>query len=149
MRWNCAADEYSELATLLHSGQEGLIKHLIAREPPNELSLGSVGVCFGLYCVLAAASFGINVPGGIFIPGLTMGAALGRFFGELLVLGGLASDRDRGTFALLGSAASISGITRMTLTIAVILVEVRHVAATCSATCRAMCPPRAGPARRR
>jgi len=53
-----------------------------------------------------------------------MGAALGRLMGEALLAADLASERDLGTWALLGAAAVLTGMTRMMMTVAIILVEV-------------------------
>ena len=53
-----------------------------------------------------------------------MGAMLGRAMGELMFESELIKSTDVGMYALVGAAAVLSGITRMTLTIAVILIEV-------------------------
>ena len=67
--------------------------------------------------------FGISVPGGNFIPGMTMGAMVGRIMGEVMLDAGLIEPTDVGMYALVGAAAVLNGITRMTLTIAVVLIE--------------------------
>ena len=133
VQWTCAPHYYSELATLFHSGQEGLIKHLFERATASsdgdegwEIRSPVLAVFLAFYFPLAAFAFGIAVPAGNFIPAMTVGAALGRLVGQELngAEGAATSIVDAGKFAMLGSAAMLGGVTRMTLTLAVILVEV-------------------------
>ena len=75
---------------------------------------------------LANITYGINVPSGMFVPAIITGAALGRFVGEALQSSGysvLVGDIHAGVFALIGSAAILGGITRMTISIVVIIIE--------------------------
>ena len=132
VQWNCDTYHYNPMATLLHSGQEGLIKHLLERSNAvsGDASLDwSVMLPFlCLYIVLAIGIFGIFVPSGNFIPAMTIGAGLGRLFG-LLVASWFrtsfpAEVIDVGLYGLIGAAAMLAGVTRMTITIAVILVEI-------------------------
>lgn len=123
----CAYGKYNELATLLLSGQEGMLNHLLSRhedlneQPPFSIvSLGAVLVC---YMVVASLSFGIHLPAGNFVPGIAIGGTLGRLMGQVLVDTGLNAGWSPGAYALLGAAAVLSGMTRMTLTLAAILVE--------------------------
>ena len=82
---------------------------------------------FELYYLLAIASMGIAVPAGNFVPGIIIGGVLGRLTGEVLagakVPGSGATDFP-GVMALVGATAVLGGMTRMTLTIAVILTEI-------------------------
>ena len=60
-------------------------------------------------------------PAGVFIPNMLMGATIGRLFGffaESVVPGA-----NKGTYALIGSAAMLSGFTRMTAAVTVIIIE--------------------------
>ena len=75
-----------------------------------------------LYFASAAFTYGIAVPSGLFIPCMMMGAGLGRFCGELLHT--LHADVDPGVYALVGAAGMLGGVTRMTISLAVILIEV-------------------------
>jgi len=65
------------------------------------------------------------VPSGLFVPSLLSGAAFGRLFGHLLhkldhTNGTFA---DSGTYALMGAAAVLGGMARMTISLTVILLE--------------------------
>lgn len=84
LQWHCAENEYSDLASLLHSGQEGLIKHLVSRAETDALPLAAVAALLAIYILMSMVAFGLAVPAGHFIPGLTMGAALGRVMGALI-----------------------------------------------------------------
>ena len=55
---------------------------------------------------------------------MTIGAALGRIEAKLLHSGGFVTEENVGRYALVGAAAALGGVTRMTVTIAVILAEV-------------------------
>ena len=136
VRWHCPADTYNPMATLLHSGQEGLIKHMFERSSQQGYESGQdrsldwdvVLPFLLLYMALAVLVFGIFVPSGNFIPAMTIGAGMGRLFG-LLVDRWFRGDFpeeivDVGLYALMGGAAVLSGVTRMTITLAVILAEV-------------------------
>ena len=136
LRWNCPAGQYNELASLLHSGQEGLVVHLLARNDgeQQELRLSALLTLLGLYTVLTICSYGIAIPFGNFIPSLTIGASLGRVFGEILLAAGFATPPEVGSYALIGAAAVLGGVTRMTLTLAVLFVEVTDDAQILPAT---------------
>ena len=146
VRFNCPVGQHNELASLLHSGQEGLIKHLYVRtlgddpeewlaptavDPHAELGTPEFGAdwdvmlgLLGYYFVASVVLFGVALPSGNFIPGMAIGALLGRLHAKMLISNGLAEARDAGVYALMGSAAVLGGMTRMTLTLTVILVEV-------------------------
>ena len=85
----------------------------------DEWALAWYGVA--LY-FLACVTYGTNIPSGLFVPAIMIGAAFGRIAGQLIYQNGLGSV-DPGTYALLGAAAILGGITRMTISIVVILVE--------------------------
>ena len=128
-RYACAAGEYSELATLMHAGQEELVRHLIARDRPSLPSISALCIFMPLYFFMAVLDLGLAVPAGNFIPSLTIGATFGRLVGTLIAGAGLAEDADIGRYALIGAAATLGGVTRMTITVAVILSEVSDDAA--------------------
>uniref|UniRef100_A0A8B9JBQ4 Chloride channel protein n=1 Tax=Astyanax mexicanus TaxID=7994 RepID=A0A8B9JBQ4_ASTMX len=88
----------------------------------NPLTLGLFTLT---YFFLACWTYGLTVSAGVFIPSLLIGAAWGRLFGLLLSLmtTGKLVWADPGKYALMGAAAQLGGIVRMTLSLTVILVE--------------------------
>ncbi|CAG8960351.1 hypothetical protein HYFRA_00012425 [Hymenoscyphus fraxineus] len=67
--------------------------------------------------VLTIITFGCKVPSGIIIPALNAGALFGRLVGQAI------PDISPGIFAMVGSAAFLAGVSRMTVSLAVIMFE--------------------------
>ncbi|KAG6820743.1 hypothetical protein H0H93_012389 [Arthromyces matolae] len=86
---------------------------------------------------LTIITFGIKLPAGIFIPSLGVGACAGRVLGLLMqwlqyqeagatMLPICGKDKDciiPGLYAMVGAAATLSGVTRTTVSLAVIMFE--------------------------
>lgn len=70
--------------------------------------------------VLTIITFGIKVPSGIIIPALDGGAFFGRLVGQLPFL---AQTISPGIFAMVGAGAFLAGVSRMTISLAVIMFE--------------------------
>ncbi|OAA62183.1 Chloride channel, core [Cordyceps fumosorosea ARSEF 2679] len=67
--------------------------------------------------VLTIITFGCKVPSGVIIPALDAGALFGRMVGQLV------PSSSPGVFAMVGSAAFLAGVCRMTVSLAVIMFE--------------------------
>ncbi|KOS22872.1 H(+)/Cl(-) exchange transporter 4 [Escovopsis weberi] len=67
--------------------------------------------------LLTIITFGCKVPSGVIIPALDAGALFGRMVGQLVP--GISP----GIFAMVGSAAFLAGVSRMTVSLAVIMFE--------------------------
>ncbi|KAG6313508.1 hypothetical protein E4U44_002533 [Claviceps purpurea] len=67
--------------------------------------------------ILTTITFGCKVPSGIIIPALDAGALFGRMIGQIV------PDISPGIFAMVGSAAFLAGVSRMTVSLAVIMFE--------------------------
>jgi len=63
----------------------------------------------------------LGVPSGLFVPSLLGGAAVGRFIGQLMRPIAIASP---GVYALIGATAMLAGAARITISLAMILMEV-------------------------
>lgn len=81
-------------------------------------------------------TFGIKVPAGLFIPSLAVGAIMGRVMGigmeqlayyypDLWLFNGECGDNciTPGLYAMVGAAAALGGVTRMTVSLVVIMFE--------------------------
>lgn len=73
------------------------------------------GSCIKL--ILTIVTFGCKVPSGIIIPALDAGALFGRLVGQL------TSNISPGIFAMVGAAAFLAGVSRMTVSLTVIMFE--------------------------
>nr|XP_020453465.1 H(+)/Cl(-) exchange transporter 7 [Monopterus albus] len=120
----CADGEYNSMAKAFFNTPERSVRSLFHNQPGtyNPLTLGLFTLT---YFFLACWTYGLAVSAGVFIPSLLIGAAWGRLFGILLA-SSTSSDStwaDPGKYALIGAAAQLGGIVRMTLSLTVIMVE--------------------------
>jgi H+/Cl- antiporter ClcA len=92
----------------------------IRDELTAKLAIGALVLL--LVCKLAvwAVALGSNTSGGILAPLLMLGAAVGAIMGHVL------PDAPAGTYALVGLAAALAGVTRSPLTSIVFAVELTH-----------------------
>ena len=67
--------------------------------------------------ILTIITFGIKVPSGVIIPALDGGAFFGRLIGQLV------PSISPGIFAMVGAGAFLAGVSRMTISLAVIMFE--------------------------
>ncbi|KAF2846420.1 voltage-gated protein/chloride channel-like protein [Plenodomus tracheiphilus IPT5] len=97
-------------------------------------------VAFLIKASLTVVTFGIKVPAGIYVPSMVVGGLAGRFightvqlfalrfshlgvFGECVPEGPPGSCVVPGVYALVAAGATMTGVTRLTITLAVILFE--------------------------
>uniref|UniRef100_A0A8C9Y7D7 Chloride channel protein n=1 Tax=Sander lucioperca TaxID=283035 RepID=A0A8C9Y7D7_SANLU len=120
----CADGEYNSMATAFFNTPERSVRSLFHNQPGtyNPLTLGLFTLT---YFFLACWTYGLAVSAGVFIPSLLIGAAWGRLFGILLasITSSGSIWADPGKYALIGAAAQLGGIVRMTLSLTVIMVE--------------------------
>lgn len=99
-----------------------------------------LGVAFIVKSLLTIITFGIKVPAGIYVPSMVVGGLLGRIVGHLVQYlaltypdafifsscptgGSLESCVTPGVYALVAAGATMCGVTRLSVTLAVILFE--------------------------
>lgn len=75
------------------------------------------------YFFVAAATSGTFCPAGLFIPTLFAGAAFGRIIGHILNCAFPGYVTDSGTYALIGAASLLGGMSRMTIAGTIIILE--------------------------
>lgn len=119
----CKEGEYSAVAALWFQTPESSVRSLFhdPKGSHNDITLATFIV---LYFILAVFTFGLSMSSGLFIPSLLIGAAWGRLFGSgLSRLCPLDAVLDPGKYALLGAAAQLGGVVRMTISLTAILIE--------------------------
>lgn len=99
-----------------------------------------LGIAFVIKSILTTITFGIKVPAGIYVPSMVVGGLLGRIVGHIvqyIVLTnpdwavfsscpkdkGLTNCVTPGVYALVAAGATMCGVTRLSVTLAVILFE--------------------------
>lgn len=130
VQFRCKKGEYNEVASLIFTEADNAIKQLFhfreaGADDTSTFSSGALFFFFVPYITMATLTYGIAVPSGLFVPSLLSGAAFGRLVGHLLhkldhTSGTFA---DSGTYALIGAAAVLGGMARMTISLTVILLE--------------------------
>ncbi len=122
--------EYNELATLYLTDSDTSIRQLfhfreVGDHKDYTFSASVLFLFFVPYITMACITYGTSVPSGMFVPSLLSGAAFGRMIGHLLhkldrIHGTFA---DSGTYALMGAASMCAGISRMTISLTVMILE--------------------------
>ncbi|KAI3357339.1 hypothetical protein L3Q82_015484 [Scortum barcoo] len=116
----CSNKTYNDMATLFFNPQEAAIHQLFHQD--GTFSPVTLSIFFLLYFLLACWTYGVSLPSGLFVPSLLCGAAFGRLVANILKVK-LGMDIYSGTFALIGAAAFLGGVVRMTISLTVILIE--------------------------
>jgi len=140
----------SNLAATCNSGATSFLglRNCGSNEPLSTL-LGPLAIAFVVKGVFTIVSFGLCVPAGIYVPSMAMGALVGKAVGynvEALSwkLPIIACPTEKGVscantevYALIGAGAMMSGVTRLPVTLTIILFELtgalNYVACFCIA----------------
>ncbi|KAI0075781.1 hypothetical protein K474DRAFT_1362018 [Panus rudis PR-1116 ss-1] len=121
------------------SGSPNTHSGLCVLDPPTQAIpvIRSIFIALVVKSALTLVTFGIKLPAGIFIPTLGVGACAGRILGILVqwaqhsypgspVFASCGGDLNcvvPGLYAMVGAAATLSGVTRTTVSLAVIMFE--------------------------
>jgi chloride channel 3/4/5 len=89
-----------------------------ARDATNWTYILSLTLATLTKLILTIITFGIKVPSGVIIPALDAGALFGRLVAQFL-----PATTSPGIFAMVGAAAFLAGVSRMTISLAVIMFE--------------------------
>eukprot|EP01084_Bolivina_argentea_P044219 81402_1 len=125
---------YNEAATLLLSNSEDAIHSLLSRQTYNLFNYGSLFFILILYFIFSVYLAGSIIACGFVIPMIFIGALYGRIVGVISNdLFGIYSHPnnywsflDPGVMALLGSASFFGGVSRLTMSLTVIFLEMTN-----------------------
>ncbi|KAG2527295.1 hypothetical protein JM18_003660 [Phytophthora kernoviae] len=125
LRFYCPKGQYNDLASLMLTSGEVAIKHLF-HAPPDSFDVQNLVVFWAVMLFLACITYGLKVPSGLFVPALLIGAAYGRLWTRVInYFTGLQHMKsvDPRTYGLVGSLAMLGGVSRMTISITIIILE--------------------------
>ena len=128
VQFQCPEDYYNPLASLYFTSGDLAMRQLFHfREldgvGSTSFESGPLILFFIPYFLMAAITSGVLAPAGLFVPTLLSGAALGRLFGHWLNSSSAGYVADSGTYALIGAAAILGGMARMTIAGCIIVLE--------------------------
>ncbi|XP_074879367.1 chloride channel protein C-like [Buteo buteo] len=118
-------------ALLVENGKQG-ITYLFKRGTHEEFGYTSLCTALAFYFILSCWTAGSAVASGLVIPMLYTGALYGRIIGLILVsIFGVQTNEygawmDPGLFAAIGAASFFSGVSRLTISLTVIMVEITN-----------------------
>ncbi|CAL5218914.1 g660 [Coccomyxa viridis] len=132
----CGRDEFNPRAQLFFTPLVQAMRLMIhlgetvpegADELAYHISAGTLVLWTFVVFILMLCTFGIGAASGIFIPSLTVGGAWGRLIGMLvqacLVSSGSSLRVSLPAYTVVGAAAMLGGVTRMTISITVLVME--------------------------
>ncbi|ESO89755.1 hypothetical protein LOTGIDRAFT_124505, partial [Lottia gigantea] len=125
---------YNELASLLYGTTETAVRHLFSRETHLQFGYATLFTALPYFFCMVCWSSGTSVSSGILVPMLLIGSLYGRIIGLVMVsLFGVHTDpnsywvwMDPGAFALIGAASFFGGVSRLTLAVTVIMMELTN-----------------------
>jgi len=128
VQFQCRTGEYNQLASLFFTSGDMAMRQLFHFRELNGEGLDSFGsgpliLFFIPYFLMAAITSGVLCPAGLFVPTLLSGAALGRLVGHWMNAAFPGYVADSGTYALIGAAAILGGMARMTIAGCIIVLE--------------------------
>ncbi|CAF1294693.1 unnamed protein product [Adineta ricciae] len=118
----CPDGHYNTMATIVFSTPEQAVRNLFHSEIGTYQAWSLLAFCIVYFC-LTCWTYGIVVSSGLFIPSLLIGASWGRLFGIGIHTLFPSIYFNPGKYALFGAASQLGGIMRMTISLAVILIE--------------------------
>ncbi|KAN0031526.1 hypothetical protein ACTFIV_005390 [Dictyostelium citrinum] len=129
-KFNCKEGGFNPMATLIFASYEEAITNLFKINSNNidntdRLGLWAMLLFCLFYLVFAAYTAGCGVSTGTLVPMLVIGASYGRFVG--LVVSNVLDGKvviDPGIYAVMGAAAFMGGVSRLTISLTVILIEI-------------------------
>ncbi|KEG10276.1 chloride channel protein [Trypanosoma grayi] len=118
-------------ASLAFANADSAVQTLLSWRTEEMLQAPVLAIFLVIYFIASALFLGVSLCGGTLLPGLVVGAAIGRlvglgvFFAEASVVksGVRSTWADPGCFALIGAGSFVGGTTGLTFSICTILME--------------------------
>ncbi|XP_041376140.1 chloride channel protein C-like [Gigantopelta aegis] len=125
---------YNELASLLFGTLETSVKHLFSRDTQFQFGFPTLFTALPYFFFAVCWSSGTSISCGMLVPMLLIGALYGRIIGLVMVTafgahtepGSFWGWMDPGAFALIGAASFFGGVSRLTMAVTVIMMELTN-----------------------
>jgi H+/Cl- antiporter ClcA len=123
--WCEDPDDFNPIASLFWQTEGGVIRDILSEGVMCSLTQMIVFTCVWYFWTIV--TYGTNVPSGLFLPGMIIGCALGEIYARICLLSGINDEEHYKTYRviyiILGMGAMLAGYTRMTYSLAVIVME--------------------------
>lgn len=123
--WCTSPDNFNPLASIFWQTEGGVIRDILSESVM--CSIPQMVVFASVWYFWTIVTYGTNVPSGLFLPGMIIGCAMGEIYAHTcLNLGFYDEDhykQYRVIYIILGMGAMLAGYTRMTYSLAVIVME--------------------------
>ena len=120
IQYKCGADQYNPLATLLFNTEGTTIKAFLNKVAVFDYA--PLFLYFVIWYTFTVVTYGTSTPAGLFLPGILIGCSLGRMVG-LFIENYIIKEIKPSTYAIIGSASILAGYTRLSFSLAVIMLE--------------------------
>jgi len=136
-----AKGQVSDLCDFVYDSSNGTLAHAGTAGAGVKTALWHLLLALIFKCVITIFTFGVKTPAGLFIPSMAIGAIVGRMVGigvnqlvyaypdsyifhaDCAKVDGAHTCITPGVYALVGAAAALGGVTRMTISLVVIMFE--------------------------
>ena len=128
VQFQCNSNQYNQVASLYFVPADLAMQQLyhfkeVDGTTYTTFDTGPLLLFFIPYFLMAAITSGTLCPAGLFVPTLLAGATFGRMVGHILNCAFPGFVTDSGSYALIGAAAVLGGMARMTIAGTIIILE--------------------------
>ncbi|XP_023221362.1 H(+)/Cl(-) exchange transporter 7-like, partial [Centruroides sculpturatus] len=123
IQYHCPDGEFSTLGALWFQTPEASVRSMF-HNLPGTWSISSLAIFIVFYYMLGCWTYGLSISSGLFIPTLLIGATWGRLIAKIIIA--ISPNQpwiNFSKFALIGAAAMLGGVVRMTISLTAILIE--------------------------
>jgi chloride channel 7 len=128
--YQCSRGFYSPMATLVFRAQDESIEVLFMHGASEAFGFPTLFVFLVAYFMLAVVTAGSTISSGLVVPMILIGATYGRIVGlaiyDMGAFLGINASFDPAVYALIGASSFLGGVSRMTVAMTVIMLEITN-----------------------
>jgi chloride channel 7 len=125
----CPKGYYDPLATIFFADEAEVIRNIMSNDVSNDTN--RMWIFLACWYFMTIITYGVSIPAGLFLPGMIIGCAIGQLYAQILLDTELIHkpqfDEVRKNCIIIGIGATLAGYTRMTYSLAVIVMETSQV----------------------